>query len=214
MPVCVTFAARTVFTGVKAFQLDREGDDAVEDERIVDLFLARDENAVRCAAEKYGLRLRALALRIAGEVQTAEECENDAYLAAWNAIPPAEPRDYLYAFLARIVRNLALNRCRDRERLKRAAFVSELSREMEECIPAPDDLESRMDDLALREALNGFLGTLGEEKRNIFLRRYWYLDPVAEIAKRFGISQSKVKTTLLRVRKQLREYLEKEGYTL
>lgn len=85
---------------------------------------------------------------------------------------------------------------------------------MEECIPAPDDLESRMDDLALREALSGFLGTLGEEKRNIFLRRYWYLDPVAEIAKRFGISQSKVKTTLFRVRKQLREYLEKEGYTL
>lgn len=85
---------------------------------------------------------------------------------------------------------------------------------MEECIPAPDDLESRMDDLALREALNGFLGTLGEEKRNIFLRRYWYLDPVADIAKRFGISQSKVKTTLFRVRKRLREYLEKEGYTL
>lgn len=186
----------------------------MEDERIVELFLARDENAVRCAAEKYGLRLRALALRIAGEVQTAEECENDAYLAAWNAIPPAEPRDYLYAFLARIVRNLALNRCRDRERLKRAAFVSELSREMEECIPAPDDLESRMDDLALREAINGFLGTLGEEKRNIFLRRYWYLDPVADIAKRFCISQSKVKTTLFRVRKQLREYLEKEGYTI
>lgn len=186
----------------------------MEDGQIVELFLARDETAVQFASEKYGLRLRSLALHIAGEVQTAEECENDAYLAAWNAIPPNQPRDYLYAFLARIVRNLALNRCRDRERLKRAAFVSELSREMEECIPAPDDLASRMDDLALREALNGFLGTLGEEKRNMFLRRYWYMDSVADIAKRFGVGQSKVKTALFRTRNQLREYLKKEGYTV
>lgn len=186
----------------------------MEDERIVELFLARDEAAVWRSAEKYGLRLRGLALSIVGEQQTAEECENDAYLAAWNAIPPNEPRGYLYAFLARIVRNIALNRCRDRGRLKRDAFVTELSREMEECIPAPDDLESRLDDLTLQEALNGFLGMLGEEKRNIFLRRYWYLDSVAEIAKRFGVSQSKVKTTLFRIRKQLREYLRKEGYTV
>ena len=85
---------------------------------------------------------------------------------------------------------------------------------MAECLPAPDDLESRLNDMVVQEALNGFLGTLGEEKRNIFLRRYWYLDSVAEIAKRFCISQSKVKTTLFRVRNQLREYLEKEGYTL
>lgn len=186
----------------------------MEDGQIVDLFLARDETAVQCASEKYGLRLRALALHIVGEAQTAEECENDAYLAAWNAIPPNQPRDYLYAFLARIVRNLALNRCRDRERLKRAAFVSELSREMEECIPAPDDLEGRLDDMVLREALNGFLGTLGEEKRNMFLRRYWYMDSVADIAKRFGVGQSKVKTALFRTRNQLREYLKKEGYSV
>lgn len=186
----------------------------MEDGQIIELFLARDETAIERASEKYGLRLRGLALHIVQEAQTAEECENDAYLAAWNAIPPHEPRDYLYAFLARIIRNIALNRCRDQKRLKRDAFVAELSREMEECIPAPDDLESRLDDMVLREALNGFLGTLGEEKRNIFLRRYWYLDSVAEIAKRFGMSQSKVKTTLFRVRKQLREYLEKEGYTI
>lgn len=186
----------------------------MEDGQIVELFLARDEAAIQRAAGKYGLRLRVLAQRIVREAQTAEECENDAYLAAWNAIPPHEPRDHLYAFLARIVRNLALNRCRDRGRLKRAAFVSELSREMEECIPAPDDLESRLDDMALREALSGFLGTLGEEKRNVFLRRYWYLDSVEEIARRYGMGRSKVKTMLFRTRNQLREYLEKEGYTL
>lgn len=198
---------------MKGLQTQQGGAD-MEDGQIVDLFLARDEAAIQCAAGKYGLRLRALAAHIVGEAQTAEECENDAYLAAWNAIPPHEPRDYLYAFLARTVRNIALNRCRDRSRLKRDAFVSELSREMEECIPAPDGLESRMDGLALEEALNGFLGTLGEEKRNVFLRRYWYLDSVEEIAKRFGMGRSKVKTMLFRTRNQLREHLRKEGYPL
>ena len=85
---------------------------------------------------------------------------------------------------------------------------------MEECIPAPDDLESRLDALALQEALNSFLGTLGEEKRNVFLRRYWYLDSVEEMAKRFGMSRSKIKTMLFRTRNQLREYLRKEGYAI
>ena len=85
---------------------------------------------------------------------------------------------------------------------------------MEQCIPAPDDVECRMDDLMLREAINGFLATLNEEKRNIFVRRYWYLDSIAHIAERFGVSESKVKIILLRCRNQLREYLIKEGYRL
>nr|WP_300916777.1 hypothetical protein [uncultured Acetatifactor sp.] len=98
------------------------------------------------------------------------------------------------------------------DRLKRSAFICELSAEMEQCIPAPDDVESRVDDMALREAINGFLGTLGQEKRNIFIRRYWYLDSIAHISQRFSLSESKVKTTLFRCRNQLRAYLEKEGY--
>jgi RNA polymerase sigma-70 factor (ECF subfamily) len=85
---------------------------------------------------------------------------------------------------------------------------------MEQCIPAPDDVECRMDDWMLREAINGFFATLNEEKRNIFVRRYWYLDSIANIAKCFGMSESKVKTTLFRCRNQLREYLIKEGYRL
>ena len=98
------------------------------------------------------------------------------------------------------------------DRLKRSAFICELSAEMEQCIPAPDDVESRVDDMALREAINGFLGTLGQEKRTIFIRRYWYLDSIAHISQRFSLSESKVKTTLFRCRNQLRAYLEKEGY--
>ena len=155
-----------------------------------------------------------MAYAIINDRQTAEECENDTYMEAWNAIPPHEPKSYLYAFLARITRHISLNCCRERSRLKRKAFICELSAEMEQCIPAPDDVECRIDDLAFGEAINGFLGMLDEEKRNIFIRRYWYLDSIAAISAYFACSESKVKTTLFRCRSQLREYLEKEGYTI
>ena len=186
----------------------------MDDNKIVELYLLRDETAVKETSEKFGTRLRALAYGIVNDYETAAECENDTYMQAWNTIPPNEPRSYLYPFLARITRHISLNCCRDRSRLKRSAFICELSAEMEECIPAPDDVECRVDDIVLGEAINGFLGKLDEEKRNIFIRRYWYMDSIAEISKRFGLSQSKVKTTLFRCRIRLREHLEKEGYTI
>ena len=186
----------------------------MDDNKIVELYLLRDETAIKQTTEKFGSRLRSLAFRIVNDRQTAEECENDTYMEAWNTIPPHEPRSYLYAFLARITRHISLNCCRDRSRLKRSAFVCELSAEMEQCIPAPDDVACRVDDMALGEAINGFLSTLAEEKRNIFIRRYWYLDSIADISKCFALSESKVKTTLFRCRNQFREYLEKEGYTI
>lgn len=186
----------------------------MDDNRIVDLYLRRDEAAIRETADKFGGRLRSLAYGIVDDRQTAEECENDTYLEAWNAIPPHEPRSYLYAFLARITRHIALNRCRERSRLKRSAWICAFSAELEQCIPAPDDVACRMDDLALGEAINGFLGKLDEEKRNLFVRRYWYLDSIADISKRFALSESKVKTTLFRCRARLRKHLEQEGYRL
>ena len=186
----------------------------MDDNQIVELYLQRDETAIKHSAIKYGIRLRTIANRIVKDQQTAEECENDTYLEAWNTIPPHEPGNYLFAFLARITRHLSLNCCRDRGRLKRSAFICELSEEMEQCIPAPDDTECRIDEIVLNEAINDFLGNLSEEKRNVFLRRYWYLDSIADISKRFAISESKVTSMLYRCRKQLREHLIKEGYTL
>ena len=186
----------------------------MEDNRIVELYLRRDESALALSAAKYGARLRALAYGIVGDVRTAEECENDSYLQAWDLIPPHEPRSYLYAFLARIARHISLDRCRELHRLKRRAFISELSAEMEQCIPAPENGGCRLEDIILRDALNTFLRSLSAQRRRMFLRRYWYGDSVAEISKGFGVSESKVKTTLHRCRKQLREYLEKEGYEL
>lgn len=187
---------------------------ALDDNKIVELYLSRDETAIKQTSENYRTRIRSLANNIVKDLQTAEECENDTYLEAWRTIPPHEPRTYLFAFLARITRHISLNICRDRNRLKRSAFICELSTEMEQCIPSPDDTECRIDDIILKDAINNFLATLDEDKRNIFLRRYWFLDSIADISKRYAISESKVKTTLFRCRNQLREYLEKEGYTL
>lgn len=187
---------------------------SLDDAGIVELYLLRDEEAIGQTSAKYGSRLRALSLGIVLDRETAEECENDTYLEAWNSIPPHEPRSYLYAFLARITRHISLNCCRDRSRLKRSAYIVELSTEMEACIPAPDDLDCRVDDLVLSEVINGFLRSLDREKRNVFIRRYWYLDTIADISKRFAVSESKAKATLFRCRGELRRYLEKEGYVL
>lgn len=184
----------------------------MEDSLIVELFLQRNESAISESSEKYGSRLRSLALGITEDALTAEECENDTYLEAWKRIPPHEPRKYLYAFLARITRHLALNRIREAKSQKRHAFLTVLSAELEQCLPSGE--EPQLDQLALKEALNGFLTTLSEEKRNIFLRRYWFLDSIECISERFGLSQSKVKTTLFRCRKGLKSYLEQEGYVL
>ena len=125
----------------------------MDDREIVARYLARDESAIRETAGKYGHRLRALAQGIVRDAGTAEECENDTYLEAWNRIPPHRPESYLYPFLARITRHLSLNCCRDRERLKRSAHLCELSAEMEQCLPAPDDAACRLEESELREHL-------------------------------------------------------------
>lgn len=186
----------------------------MEDEKIVELYFERNESAIDKTAEKYGKRLRAVSDGIVRDIETAKECENDTYMEAWNIIPPKEPKTYLYAFLARIIRNISINCCRKKNALKRSAFICELSSEMEECIPSPDDFDCRIDDMVFAEAMNSFLGRLDEEKRKIFVRRYWYADSVQEISKKLLLSESKVKTVLFRTRKKLREFLEKEGYTI
>ncbi len=186
----------------------------MDDNKIVELYLERDENAISETRDKYSTRLCALSYNIVNDIHTTEECENDTYMQAWKSIPPHEPRDYLYAFLARIIRHISLNRCRDNNRLKRSAFICELSNELEQCIPSTNNIDNFIDDLVFGEIINSFLTTIGEEKRNIFLRRYWYFDSIADISKRFGITKSKVKTTLFRIRNELRQHLEKEGYTV
>lgn len=186
----------------------------MDDDNIVELFLNKDESAIAYTAEKYGSRLRSISQRITADVSVAEECENDTYFEAWNRIPPSEPRTYLAAFLSRIVRNISINRCVERDSLKRKAYIMELSEEMEQCIPSPNDVESCLDGIEIGRIISAFLQKQSKEKRTIFMHRYYYLDSVSAIAERFGYSESKVKTTLFRMRNDLRAYLIKGGYTI
>lgn len=186
----------------------------IDDAEIVDMFLERNENAVAETKNKYGKRLQSISYNITTDRPTAEEAENDTYFTAWNNIPPKEPYSYFYAYLARIVRNVSLSFCRSRSRLKRNAFITELSDEMEECIPSGENIADKLEGDILAERISDFLNAKSEEKRNIFMRRYWYLDSVKTIAKRMGLKESNVKVTLFRLRNELKEYLEKEGYNI
>lgn len=186
----------------------------MEDERIVDLYLARDEDAIRETDLKYGKKLFFFCKKILTEERDAEETKNDVYFETWNTIPPHEPRNYFYAFILRIARHKCLDRCKYRSRKGRVAAYAELSAEMEECIPSPDDLDAKLDDLAIKNALDGFIESLDREKRYVFIRRYWYLDPVPTIAGQLGVREGKIRMILLRTRERLRAYLKKEGIEL
>lgn len=181
----------------------------MEDAKIIALFWERNEQAVKETDTAYGGRLYSLANRILGSREDAEESVNDTYMETWNSIPPKKPIHF-YAYLAAICRNCSLDRLDWRMAAKRNAEVVALTQEMENCIPDRRQ-ESEFDRRELRRILESFLETLSKENRLIFLRRYLYVDTVAEIAARYGISESKVKTQLHRTRKKLLTALSKEG---
>ena len=183
----------------------------MEDNEIVDLFLARDEMAINRISEKYGRKLRSLAYSVCKDMTTAEECENDTYFKAWNSIPPHTPRTYLFSFLAKITRCIAIDRIKEETRQKRNTQLLELTQEIEESMPDLCDVEAHFDEVILSETINSFLRTLATEKRNIFLRRYWYMDTISDISKRYSISEGKIKSVLFRTRNALYEHLIKEG---
>lgn len=181
----------------------------MEDSKIIDLFFARNEDAIRHTDDTYGRRLYHLAENIVKNGQDAEESVSDTYMKAWDTIPPQRPR-YFFAYLAKICRNFALKKLDWKNAEKRKAEIVSLTEEMEMCIPdkARDrELESR----ELSMVLDQFLRTLTPENQMVFLRRYWYADTIAEIAARYGISESAVLMRLNRTRAKLCTYLETEG---
>ncbi len=185
----------------------------MDDGKIVDLYWERSEAAISETAQKYEKPLHKLAVNIVLDDESAEECVNDTYLKAWNAMPPHRP-EYLFAFLAKITRRLAFGVLDSRRAQKRNAVVVALQSELMECIPAPSDTEAQYDGERLSELIGSFLSGLSYEKRNMFLRRYWFADSVTDIAARFSVSESKVKSALFRVRNELKEQLLKEGICL
>lgn len=184
----------------------------MEDHEIIERLFCRDDSALGELREKYGFRLQGLAGRFLRSREDAEEAVSDAYLRAWNTIPPSRP-EHLFAYLAQLCRYAALEKVDYLTAGKRAATVVELTEELSQCIPDPGP-EREREGREIREALNGFLAALDGEKRVMFLRRYWYGDPVRDVAARCGVGESKVKTTLFRLRKELKAYLEKEGISV
>ena len=181
----------------------------MEDSRILALYWQRDESAIRETRQAYGKRLLRLAERILRIAADAEECESDTYLAAWNAIPPAYP-EHFFAYLAKICRNLAFRRLEYDHAAKRSAEMVELSEEMQLCIPDAA-AERKFEEKELADLLNGFLAGLKPESRAIFIRRYFLMESIAEIAGALGMRESKIKSSLFRSRKMLLQYLQKEG---
>lgn len=182
----------------------------MDDREIVELYWQRDEDAVADTAEKYGGYCRAIALGILHSEEDAEECLNDVWAAAWNAMPPQRPDD-LRAFLARITRNLALKRVRAMTAEKRGGGETMLAlEELEEVVPDGKTLDEAVEERELGRKLDAFLATLNVAERRVFLCRYWYFDSVRDIAARFGYGESRVKMMCLRTRKKLLLYLQKE----
>lgn len=183
----------------------------MNDDGIIDLFLARDEAAVTETAAKYGLALRRIANAIVRDEHISRECENDAYFEVWNRIPPNEPRYHFFHFIGGITRHIAIDRCRKREAAKRSAVFVELTNEMAELLPSRFDTEKEIEARELAGVVSAYLKGLPKEQRVVFIRRIWYFDSIAEIAERFGFSESKVKSMLKRTRDRLRKHLIKEG---
>ena len=179
----------------------------MDDKQIIELYFARSEAAIGESEKKYGVYCRTIAGNILTNRADAEECVSDTWLRAWDSIPPTRP-ERLGAFLGRITRNLALDRLRAE---KRKCPIRE---ELGECLTQGDPTASMVDRVVLTQVLDRFLEGLPPKKRRLFLRRYWYFASVQELARDFGMSQSSVKMTLLRLRRELKEQLEQEGIEL
>lgn len=183
----------------------------MEDREIVDLYWQRSERAISETEHKYGRYCRTIACNICGTDEDAEECVNDTWLRAWNRMPSERPTA-LSAFLGCITRNLAINTIRAKSRLKRGGGEAALALdELAECVSDGRSPEEMIEEKELEAAIGAFAAALPETERTIFVLRYYYLAPVAEIAERLCCGQGKVKSSLFRTRKKLRDMLTKEG---
>lgn len=183
----------------------------MEDKQIVELYWKRSEEAVAETEKKYGNYCYHISYNILFCNEDAEECVNDTYIRAWNAMPPTKP-NRLSAFLGKITRNLSLDRYEKYHAEKRGVGQTDVVLdELQECLSSAENSLDIADDLALKDALNRFLHSLPEKKRKIFVRRYWYLSSVKEIAQDYRMSESRVKMSLLRTRNNLKNFFEREG---
>jgi len=184
----------------------------MSDEQIIELYQQRNETAISATNDTYGTYCYSIANRILRNIEDSWECVNDTWFRAWNSIPPQYPRCFRI-FLAKITRNLALDRFKREHAHKRGSGEIQLALdELDECVAAKSDVEAEVFSEELKRCINSFLQGLPEQKRDVFLRRYFYVESAGAIAKRYGLKESNVLMILSRTRKELKNYLEKEGF--
>ena len=182
----------------------------MNDERIIELFFKRSEQAIKELDAKHGKTFFNLSFNILNNKLDAEECVNDTYLATWNAIPPAKPNP-LVAFVCKITRNISLKRYEQNTAKKRNSFYDVSLDELDECLASSSTIEKEIEERELTQIIEDFLDSLTLENRIIFLYRYWFSSSYADIAKRVGLTEKNISVRLTRMRKQLREYLKERG---
>ena len=194
----------------------------MDDAGIIQLYWDRNEQAIKATSDQYGRYCRAIAKNILSSDEDAEECVNDTYLRAWNAIPPTRPSAF-QTWLARIIRNLSLDRWRnlsfnryrhDRAEKRGGGEMALILDELTDCVSDTDTVEQAIDRQELGRAVNAFVRGLPTAKRSIFVRRYWYADAVSTIAEDCGMRPGAVSKALERTRTQLKAYLTERGFTL
>lgn len=186
----------------------------MEDEKIVALYFERNEDAIQESEVKYGKYCHTISYNVLRNVEDTEECVNDVWIHAWNAIPPTRPVS-LKAFLGKIARNLSLNRLQENHAQKRGNGENYTAlEELDEILSAPRTVEEEVEGKLLKETIDLFLEGLSEKYRIVFMQRYWYFYSIEEIARLNGYTVNNVKSLLFRTRKRLKDHLEKEGVTL
>ena len=178
----------------------------IEDEKIIELFFKRSEEAIRELDIKYGKVYQKLSYNIVNNRQDAEECVNDAYLGVWNSVPPAKP-DPLLTYVCKVVRNISLKIYYKKGAAKRSSHYTIAMEEIEACIPDPNTVEAEIEARELARIIESFLDTLSQKERVIFMLRYAYMDSYADIAKRVGISEKNVSVRLTLIRQKLKNCL-------
>lgn len=184
----------------------------MEDSLIVQLYWDRAQEAIPATLEKYGNYCGAIAWNILGSREDAEECVNDTWLRAWNSMPPHKP-SLLSAFLGKITRNLAFDRFSFLRAEKRGGGeLPAVLEELGECVSGTGDVERAVDEWELARAIDDFLAALPPAKRDVFIRRYWYTEPISAIGRRYGMQDGAVSMTLSRLRQKLRIHLMERGF--
>ena len=186
----------------------------MEDKKIVELYWQRDESAISETSAKYGNYCMSIAVNILGQLEDARECVNDTYMSAWRAMPPNRP-NVLKTFLGKITRNISFNRYKhDRAEKRGGGEISAVLHELEECVSGKASVETELIRHEMVKAIDEFLDTLSEKKRDIFVLRYWCSESVSKIARRFNMKDGTVSMTLNRLRAELRSFLAERGFEI